>query len=441
MTDQFDDEFDDELDDDLSDDEDEADDEVGGDATLTVREFIKHVNGVLNRNFSSGVWVQGEVSRWRVVGQNAYCQLVENEGTRTLGTLELSFFNQNLARVLKTLRDHRVAMKDGIKVRVYGRPNVWDIAGKFSLVVTSIDPRFTLGDMQASRDAVVKKLKVAGLYDENRERELPELPLRVGVITSVGTAAWHDVMSRFEESGLPFQLKVANVRVQGDGAVPQIVNALWSLGSRDDVDVIMMIRGGGSKTDLACFDAEEIAVAIAQCPVPVFTGIGHEIDVSIADEVAHSHFTTPTACAAALIDTVLDLVGGAESAWQSIAMLGRSRLDLAEARLLERAGNIRMRAIGAVERANARLDLTAHRVAARPSVVLSSAEQVLVGLEGRARLLDPVNTMARGWSITRTASGEVLKSTAQATAGDTLVTVVADGTIASTVAGTENRNG
>ncbi len=436
MTDQF----DNELDDDLYDD-DEVDDDVGGDATLTVREFIKHVNGVLNRNFSSGVWVQGEVSRWRVVGQNAYCQLVENEGTRTLGTLELSFFNQNLARVLKTLRDHRVAMKDGIKVRVYGRPNVWDIAGKFSLVVTSIDPRFTLGDMQASRDAVVKKLKVAGLYDENRERELPELPLRVGVITSVGTAAWHDVMSRFEASGLPFQLKVANVRVQGDGAVPQIVNALWSLGSRDDVDVIMMIRGGGSKTDLACFDAEEIAVAIAQCPVPVFTGIGHEIDVSIADEVAHSHFTTPTACAAALIDTVLDLVGGAESAWQSIAMLGRSRLDLAEARLLERAGNIRMRAIGAVERANARLDLTAHRVAARPSVVLSSAEQVLVGLEGRARLLDPVNTMARGWSITRTASGEVLKSTAQATAGDTLVTVVADGTIASTVVGTENRNG
>lgn len=441
MTDDFDDVFDDDsLDDDDLDENDEEESEFGGDSTLTVREFIKHVNGVLNRNFSSGVWVQGEVSRWRTVGQNAYCQLVENEGTRTLGTLELSFFNQNLARVLKTLRDHRVAMKDGIKVRVFGRPNVWDTAGKFSLVVTSIDPRFTLGDMQASRDAIIKKLKAAGLYDENRERELPELPLRIGVITSVGTAAWHDVMSRFEASDLPFQLKVANVRVQGDGAVLQIVNALWALGARDDVDVIMMVRGGGSKTDLACFDAEEIAVAIAQCSVPVFTGIGHEIDISIADEVAHSRFTTPTACAAALIDSVLELVGGAEAAWGSIALLGRSRLDLAEARLFERAGSIRTRAIGAVERANSRLDLTAHRVGARPTVVLSSAEQVLVGLEGRVRLLDPVNTMARGWSITRTAAGEVLKSTEQATPGDTLVTVVADGTISSTVVGTENRN-
>ncbi|MEY2626263.1 MAG: exodeoxyribonuclease large subunit [Actinomycetota bacterium] len=435
------DDFDDEFDDDLYDDDDTDVEEDSGDSTLTVREFIKHVNGVLNRNFGSGLWVQGEVSRWRVVGQNAYCQLVENEGTRTLGTLELSFFNQNLARVMKTLRDHRVTMKDGIKVRVFGRPNVWDTAGKFSLVVTSIDPRFTLGDMQASRDAIIKKLKTAGLYDENRERELPELPLRIGVITSVGTAAWHDVMSRFEASSLPFQLKVANVRVQGDGAVAQIVDALWALSSRDDVDVIMIVRGGGSKTDLACFDAEEIAVAIAQCSVPVFTGIGHEIDVSIADEVAHSRFTTPTACAAALIDAVLALVGGAEGAWESIAMLGRSQLDLAESRLLERAGNIRSKAIGAVEKASSRIALVAHRAATRPNVVLSSAEQRLAGLEGRARLLDPVNTMARGWSITRSSDGRVLKSVTQATAGDTLVTVVIDGTISSTVVGTENRNG
>ena len=441
------DEFDDDLDDDLDDDDLETDeeeaeeDDLTGEATLSVREFIKLVNGALNRGFGGGVWVQGEVSKWRVIGQNAYCQLVENEGTRTLGTLELSFFNQNLARVMKTLRDHRVAMKDGIKVRVFGRPNVWDQAGKFSLVVTSIDPRFTLGDMQASRDAVIKKLKAAGLYDENRQRELAEMPLRVGVITSVGTAAWHDVMSRFEASNLPFQLKVANVRVQGEVAVGPIVDALWALGSRDDIDAIMMIRGGGSKTDLACFDAEQIAAAIAQCPLPVLTGIGHEIDVSIADEVAHRNFTTPTACAAFLIDRVLELVSGAESAWDSIARLGRTQLDLAESRLLERAGNIRTRAIGAVERENAKLAVAAHRVAARPLVVLASAEQGLASLEARTRLLDPVNTMARGWSITRAADGSTIRSAAQAKPGDKLVTIVGDGTISSTVAETENTSG
>jgi exodeoxyribonuclease VII large subunit len=434
------------LDDDFDDDEFEdelvdGENEASADRTLSVSEFIKSVNRVLSREFSPGVWVQGEVVKWRVVGRNAYCQLVENKNGKSVGTLDLSFFNDNLMRVNNKLREHRVAMEDGIKVRVYGKPNVWDAAGKFSLVVTSIDPRFTLGDMQATRDELVKKLKSAGLYDENRNREFPDLPLRIGVITSMGTAAWHDIHSRFEASGLPFQLKVANVRVQGDVAVPQIVDALWALGARDDIDVIMMVRGGGSKTDLACFDAEAIAVAIAQSPLPVVTGLGHEIDVSIADEVAHAHYTTPTACAAALIDRVQAMVDAAESGWQSIARHTRGLLDVAEARLLERAGGIRTMAVGAVERANTRLALVTQQIATRPGAILSSAERNLSVFDARTRLLDPVNTMARGWSITRAADGSTLRSTKQVKEGETLVTTVADGTITSTVTGKDTANG
>lgn len=434
------------LDDDFDDDEFEdervdGENEASADRTLSVSEFIKSVNRVLSREFSPGVWVQGEVVKWRVVGRNAYCQLVENKNGKSVGTLDLSFFNDNLMRVNNKLREHRVAMEDGIKVRVYGKPNVWDAAGKFSLVVTSIDPRFTLGDMQATRDELVKKLKSAGLYDENRNREFPDLPLRIGVITSMGTAAWHDIHSRFEASGLPFQLKVANVRVQGDVAVPQIVDALWALGARDDIDVIMMVRGGGSKTDLACFDAEAIAVAIAQSPLPVVTGLGHEIDVSIADEVAHAHYTTPTACAAALIDRVQRMVDAAESGWQSIARHTRGLLDVAEARLLERAGGIRTMAVGAVERANTRLALVTQQIVTRPGAMLSSAERNLSVFDARTRLLDPVNTMARGWSITRAADGSTLRSTKQVKEGETLVTTVADGTITSTVTGKDTANG
>ncbi len=426
----FDNDFDDELDDDIDEEV-----ETLADETLSVSEFVKHVNRVLNREFSPGVWIQGEVVKWRVVGRNAYCQLVENKDGRAVGTLDLSFFNDNLVRVTKKLREHRVAIKDGIKVRVFGKPNVWDAAGKFSLVVTSIDPRFTLGDMQATRDELVKKLKTAGLYDENRRRDFPDLPLRIGVITSVGTAAWHDIHSRFEASGLPFELKVANVRVQGDVAVPQIVDALWALGSRDDIDVIMMVRGGGSKTDLACFDAEAIAVAIAQSRLPVVTGLGHEIDVSIADEVSYAHYTTPTACAAALIDHVQGMVDAAEDGWTSIARHARGLLDVAESRLFERAGTIKTTAIGAVERANTRLALVGQRLSIKPKTILSTADQSLSVYEARSRLLDPANTMARGWSITRTADGSTLRSTTQVGDGDTLVTTLVDGTITSTVKG------
>jgi exodeoxyribonuclease VII large subunit len=435
--------FDDDFDDDEFDDEIDEPGEENGSAerTLSVSEFVKAVNRVLTREFSPGVWVQGEVVKWRVVGRNAYCQLVENRNGKAVGTIDLSFFNDNLARVNAKLREHRVAMEDGIKVRVYGKPNVWDAAGKFSLVVTSIDPRFTLGDMQATRDELVKKLKAAGLYDENRRREFPDLPLRIGVITSMGTAAWHDIHSRFEASGLPFQLKVANVRVQGDVAVPQIVDALWALGGRDDIDVIMMVRGGGSKTDLACFDAEAIAAAIAQSPLPVVTGLGHEIDVSIADEVAHAHYTTPTACAAALIDHVQGMVDAAESGWQAIARHTRGLLDVAEARLFERAGGIRTKAVGAVERANTRLAVMGQQLTTGPISILTAAERNLSLYEARARLLDPVNTMARGWSITRVADGSTMRSTQQAKVGDTLVTIVADGTITSTVTGKDAADG
>jgi len=287
--------------------------------------------------------------------------------------------------------------------------------------------------MAASRDALVAKLKAAGLYDENRSRTMAELPLRVGIVTSVGTAAWHDIMDRFEKSGLGFQLKVANVRVQGNEAVPGLVDAIWSLGMRNDLDVLMIVRGGGSRTDLACFDAEEIANAIAQCPLPVITGIGHEIDRSIAEEVAYAAYTTPTACAAWLVDTVKELVSTTESTWSSIEKLAGSQLALAESRLLERGSLIRTRAVTAVERANTNLALVAQRLASKPTVLLDSAQQKLDGLDGRARLLDPVNTMARGWSITRTAAGVTLRTTADARPGDQIITTRRDGTVASTV--------
>lgn len=428
----------DDFDDDFGDD-DEFDDDIEGDGgsnadlSLSVREFVAHVNQTLKSRFFRGVWIHGEVSRWRIVGNNAYCQLVETDGRQTVGAIELSFFNQNLRRVLSTLKQHRVSMEDGVKVRVCGTPDIWDKSGKFSVVVRDIDPRFTLGDMAASRDALVAKLKAAGLYDENRSREMPDLPLRVGVITSVGTAAWHDIIDRFEKSGIGFRLKVADVRVQGNEAVPGLVDALWTLGMRDDLDVIMMVRGGGSRTDLACFDAEEIAVAIAQCPLPVLTGIGHEIDRSIADEVAHAAFTTPTACAAWLVDTVRDLVNTAESSWADIERVALSHLSLAESRLAERGGLIRTRAVTAVERANTQLALASQRMSGRTSVVLDTADRRIEALEGRVRLLDPVNTMARGWSVTRTADGRTVRSTADLAHGESMVTTLADGTVTSTV--------
>jgi exodeoxyribonuclease VII large subunit len=386
----------------------------------------------MKSTFTPGIWVHGEIESWSNRTQHAYFQLVERDEKGT-ATIHVSLFANNLRRLQPLLRQHRLTLQDGVKVKVFGVPDVYDGSGKFSLKISDIDPRFTLGDLAAARDEIVKRLIAGGLYDENRERELPAAPLRLGIITSVGSAAWHDAMHELEESGIGFNIKVANVRVQGDEAIPMIVEAIWALGSRTDLDVILLMRGGGSRTDLACFDAEEIAVAIAQCGLPVFTGIGHEIDHSIADEVAYASYKTPTACASAICELVNEYVEETEDVWASIAGIAQQQLALAESRLNERGNAIRTKAITAVERAHTHVALSASRLATRPISLLATHESQVNYLAERVRLLDPVNTMARGWSITRTATGVTLRKAGDAISGDDIVTTFSDGTVVSTV--------
>jgi len=386
----------------------------------------------MKSTFTPGIWVHGEIESWSNRTQHAYFQLVERDEKGT-ATIHVSLFANNLRRLQPLLRQHRLTLQDGVKVKVFGVPDVYDGSGKFSLKISDIDPRFTLGDLAAARDEIVKRLIAGGLYDENRERELPAAPLRLGIITSVGSAAWHDAMHELEESGIGFNIKVANVRVQGDEAIPMIVEAIWALGSRTDLDVILLMRGGGSRTDLACFDAEEIAVAIAQCGLPVFTGIGHEIDHSIADEVAYASYKTPTACASAICELVNEYVEETEDVWASIAGIAQQQLALAESRLNERGNAIRTKAITAVERAHTHVALSASRLATRPISLLATHESQVNYLAERVRLLDPVNTMARGWSITRTARGVTLRKASDAISGDDIVTTFSDGTVVSTV--------
>jgi len=248
---------------------------------------------------------------------------------------------------------------------------------------------------------------------------------------------------------------LADVRVQGESAVRDITTAIRVLGQRDDIDVIAVVRGGGSRAELATFDAEEIARAIAASPVPVITGIGHEIDTSVADEVAHERFKTPTACAAGLVERVQAFVNATEEAWSSIARLASDALGESNGALRVMANQIASRTRSAVERAEERLGFrstrlrtsVANSIVAHETRVLSGRDrlrrrlpQVLErsslqvgGFEARARLLDPRELMKRGWSVTRSSSGAVIRSVSDVGEGEALTTQLADGTISSTV--------
>jgi exodeoxyribonuclease VII large subunit len=221
--------------------------------------------------------------------------------------------------------------------------------------------------------------------------------------------------------------------VQGDTAPVEVSSAIRALGRRDDIDVIVVIRGGGSKTDLATFDSELIAMAIADSPLPVFTGIGHQIDVHVADEVAHESHKTPTACAVALIEHVTRFVDDVEGAWSDIASRAGQLLDESGHRLSKVAREIAVHTRTAVDRADERLSDRIDRLRRRAPQLLAERSLAVDNLEKRVSLLDPVNVLARGWSITRAADGRVVRSVDDVKVGDTIVTTLRDGTASSTV--------
>jgi exodeoxyribonuclease VII large subunit len=285
--------------------------------------------------------------------------------------------------------------------------------GKLNLIATDVDTQFSAGDVAAKREELLRQLMEKGVDKINKRIPVPLVPLRLGIISSSQAAGWADAQQHLTESGIGFAITFCDVRVQGDAAVSQIVAALNSLSRRDDIDLVMLMRGGGSKGDLAAFDDEQIAMAISKCAHPVFTGIGHEIDTSIADIVAHTANKTPTACAQSVIAIVENFLS-----------------DLSYS-----AGSLRSLTQTAVERARSRIAVSVERLRTRPRTALERQSQKLMMHAASVRLLDPVTTMARGWSITRDTSGNVVRSISDIKKGDTVVTALADGSITSTVEG------
>lgn len=422
--------------------------------TYSVAELAAAINDQLRRGFSDGVWVRGEIDGLRNSGPHTYFSLVEH-GDDGRAVLSVSLFAPMKRNLTPVLKKNRLELGNGMKVRIFGHLDYYAPNGRLGLKMAGIDPRFTLGELSQARDQVVRRLVASGLFDANRRVTMASVPIRVGVVTSVGTAAWHDFHDEFARSGLGFELRVCDTRVQGDGAEHSIAAAIRTLSRRPDVDCVVVIRGGGARNELATFDAESIAVAIATAPVPVITGLGHEIDRSVADDVAHTSHKTPTACARALIDVVREYRDDAEQAWAAITSLAVHRLGGASTSLVDRAHRVARRTHAAVERADERLltradrlvtlpgrtldahdrrlDEVARRIATRSPQLIESQTHRLDALAARLALADPVNLLRRGWSISRDTDGNIIRSVDDVAPGTIMSTQLADGRLSSRI--------
>ena len=236
--------------------------EVGGPPTLRVGELAQRIAKVTAATFPGDLWVEGQIRNLsRSPSGHAYFDLAEpvpaGEAPRaqvavTLLAPERRFVNDQLTRAGGAVR-----MEDGIEVRIRGRLRWYAPRGTLQLRMSGIDPTFTLGRLQADRERTLAALAADGLLDANRARRLPLVPLRIGLITSVGSAAHADVLAELTASGLGFTVRVADARTQGIDCAPSVVAALARLAA-DGVDAVLLVRGGGARTDLAAFDHEVV---------------------------------------------------------------------------------------------------------------------------------------------------------------------------------------
>lgn len=447
--------------------------------TYSVGELADAIGHAVRASFRDEVWVRGEIHDLsRPPSGHVYLTLVEDrpEGGKASLSVMLSAANKVAVNRALTQAGGSVRMVDGTEVRIRGRLDWYAPRGQLQLRMTAIDPAYTLGQLEVARAALLARLEEEGLLRRNAALPMPAVPLRVGLVTSRGSAAEADFLHELESSGLAFHVIAVDVRVQGTGAHRHIASGIASAAARA-CDVIAVVRGGGARTDLACFDHEQVARAIALSPVPVLTGIGHEVDRAVADEVAHTAAKTPTACAQLLVERVAGFLGQAEACWSAVARVARRELaahDLRTRSHAERASrSVRASLVAASHRldghgrrarrganvalaaadqrlgrdvgrltgsarvrmrdAASALDAAERRVTARAPRALAEVDRSLTALEARVRALDPERALARGWSITRTADGRVVRSAAEVQAGDALVTQLGTGEVRSTV--------
>lgn len=405
--------------------------------TLTVSELSQRIAAALRRAFTTSVWVEGEIhSLSRPASGHVYFDLVEPSATgrRGAASIPVVLWESDKHGVNQTLKEHGAGLRmtDGLAVRIRGTVTLYAAQSRVQLQMSAIDPTYTLGRMAAERDRLLQSLAAEDLLDRNARLPLPVVPLRVGLVTSDGSAACHDFLHELEASGLGWQVTLVHARVQGLMAGAAIATALHRVADRD-VDVVALVRGGGARSDLAAFDNELVARAIAHSPVPVLTGIGHETDDSVADAVAHTRFKTPTACAAGLVDHVRRYCARRDETWQAIARRADDRLHRHRRRLDATAAAVARAGRGGLRDADLALDAAARQVGAGAPRVTRHASRHLDGLAARVQALDPARTLARGWSITRTADGRVLRAPDEVSAGDHLVTRLAGGEVRSVV--------
>lgn len=369
------------------------------------------------------LWVEGEISNIaRPASGHVYFTLKDNTAQ-----VRAAFFRQRQ-------RGPTLNFKDGDQILAYGRVSLYEARGDYQLIVEQVEFAGE-GALKRQFEVLKKMLGAEGLFDEDRKRSLPALPERIGVITSASGAAIRDIISILGRRFPSIPVVVYPAAVQGDAAPAELIAALAAATRRNECDVLIVSRGGGSLEDLMAFNDEQLARAIAACPIPIVSAVGHEIDFTIADFVADVRAPTPSGAAEIVVPDRDDWIRSVNSLATRIIRLGRrsledlgQSLDWLSRRLVQTSPSI------ALERSATRLAGLQQRLSLAVRASVAGVSHRLQLATRGLHSVSPLATLERGYAIVEDAtSGKVLLAASDTAPGTDIRARLADGELIATV--------
>ncbi|MBF0537094.1 MAG: exodeoxyribonuclease VII large subunit [Nitrospirae bacterium] len=429
-------------------------------AILSLYEFNLYIRDVISQTFSDSYYITAEIASLNVDAKgHCYMELVEKDDSAIKAQLRAAIWSSRYKGIVREFQavTGKVPSK-GIKILIEANLNYHERYG-LSLNILKIDPSYTLGDMARKRQEIIDRLTAEGLLDRNRALVMPLVPQRIAVISSLKAAGYEDFTRHLMTNsfGYAFRVSLFAAVMQGDGAEASIIRALLACEeARDDIDIVVVVRGGGGAADLDCFDSYPIGRQVAMMSIPVISGIGHERDKTVVDAVAHMTVKTPTAAAAFLIERlrafeerVESLAKALKTAASAVVLKNKYALNN-YVKVIYGSGRLISRHMGVLQSMTDRLRILLARdvkdvqrrsndLFTRTTTLLFSARRYIVRQSERLNALNdsithlnPENVLRRGYSIT-SLNGKVLKAADEVKTGDVISTQLMQGVIHSIV--------
>ncbi len=392
---------------------------------LSLFELNQLVRATLDTNLEPSYWVIAEISDLKVSQKgHCYMELVQKDQDSILAKVRANIWSYNYRKLGSWFEGITgMPLKPGIKVLFNVEVQFHEVFG-YSLTIRDIDPNFTLGEKARKRQEILKRLKQEELLELNKQKDLPLVPQRIAIISSSTAAGYEDFLKQLKNNIYDYRFKLEFFQsvMQGHEAENSIIQNLERIADNHlSFDVVVIIRGGGSQIDMDCFDSYLLARQVANMPIPVITGIGHDRDQSIVDKVAHTDVHTPTAAADFIISGIVHFESKLGELNKRLRYIFEKRFYNENQRLRDYINQLNLKVSGSIQHQINLLDQYSTRLKTGVTHLLEVQMQNLNQLSTKVRLLDPNEVLKRGFTIT-TLNGHKLDQNNQAVVGDTLKT-------------------